>query len=87
MRLEELRRPGVLPEGVELQVASRYTAKMLVGDLEVVLFGDGRAVVHGTVDEAEALRVYDELLGALLRVGLTEEGWSVRRSPRSSART
>ncbi|HID72945.1 TPA: hypothetical protein EYP38_03300, partial [Candidatus Micrarchaeota archaeon] len=87
VRLEELRRPGVLPGGVELQVASRYTAKMSVGDLEVVLFGDGRAVVHGTVDEAEALRVYDELLGALLRAGLAEEVWSARRPPQSSART
>ena len=44
-------------------LVDRFRLRVVIGDYEMILFADGRALINGTEDPAVAKRLYSGLLG------------------------
>ncbi|MNI40668.1 Molybdopterin-synthase adenylyltransferase [compost metagenome] len=61
--IEELRASLDKQEGIQMETTNSFLLSANVNDLRIVMFNDGRALVHGTADIVQARQVYKRVLG------------------------
>lgn len=68
LSIEKLAARVVHQEEIQIDAANSFLLSAFVDALRIVLFSDGRALVHGTTDVVQARQVYRRVLRYILRM-------------------